>query len=185
MESGTFYVCRNINNRSRPPTQSRSKNEGKDGKQTGSRCLVLMTVCLGLICVLLLVFITLYITITAERDLKGNARFFIPNERKNWSESRQYCRDRGADLMIINTEVKQRFITSLVKERVWIGLSDSETEGIMKWVDNSALNQGFWDSGEPNNLGNEDCIELDPGRDRMNNWNDMSCMFEEKFICEK
>ncbi|XDV16161.1 hypothetical protein PO909_016009, partial [Leuciscus waleckii] len=69
MESGTFYVCRNINNRSRPPTQSRSKNEGKDGKQTGSRCLVLMTVCLGLICVLLLVFITLYITITAERDL--------------------------------------------------------------------------------------------------------------------
>ncbi|XDV15993.1 hypothetical protein PO909_015893, partial [Leuciscus waleckii] len=69
MESGTFYVCRNINNRSRPPTQSRSNNEGKDRKQRGRRCFVLKTVCLGLICVLLLVFITLYITITAERDL--------------------------------------------------------------------------------------------------------------------
>ncbi|XDV16191.1 hypothetical protein PO909_016016, partial [Leuciscus waleckii] len=52
-----------------PQTQNHSQDEGKDGKRRGSRCLVVMTVCLGLICVLLLVFITLYITITAERDL--------------------------------------------------------------------------------------------------------------------
>ncbi len=31
----------------------------------------------------------------------------MSTELKNWSDSRQYCRDRGADLIIINTEDKQ------------------------------------------------------------------------------
>ncbi|XDV16184.1 hypothetical protein PO909_016010 [Leuciscus waleckii] len=222
-----------------------------------------MTVCLGLICVLLLVFITLYITITAERDLlkntveefnhtinslqdnytdlsqkklelettvndltaeksqlqgsvdslsqkileletsvrdledkntnneqlfscllKGNGWFFISSERKSWSESRQFCRDRGADLIIINTEEKQRLITALVKEKMWIGLSDSESEGIMKWVDNSPLKKGFWYKDEPNNKNNEDCIELDPSKGPVNNWNDEQCSDKRKCICE-
>ncbi|KAL1281253.1 hypothetical protein QQF64_000056 [Cirrhinus molitorella] len=203
-------------------------------KRGGSRCLVLITVSLGLISVLLLVFIILqHITITAERDLiksykntaeefnqtinslqnnytelmtekhqlqnnftslnekklelekkvkdlnaeKGQSQrsfdslnkkklelesrvtslseelktestkrgwFFMPNESKSWSDSRQYCRDHGADLVIINSEEKQRFISSLTTERVWIGLSDIDNEGNMKWVDNSSLNQTFW-----------------------------------------
>ncbi|XP_056128035.1 C-type lectin domain family 4 member E-like [Rhinichthys klamathensis goyatoka] len=280
MESGTFYVCRNINNRSRPPTQSRSKDEGNDRKQRGSRCLVLMTVCLGLMCVLLLVFITLYITITAERDLlksykntveefnhtinslqdnytdlmtekdqlknnfstlsqkkleletrvndltaeksqlqgsfnslnqtkleletrvtslseelekekskQGNLCgpecLFISSESMSWSESRQFCRDRGADLVIINTEEKQRHLTSFIKESVWIGLSDIENEGIMKWVDNSTLKQGFWYEEEPNNAGGgEDCVELMPS-DSIQNWNDLSCSEKRKGVCEK
>ncbi|XP_016419836.1 CD209 antigen-like [Sinocyclocheilus rhinocerous] len=181
-----------------PQIQSRCEDEGKARKQRGSRCLVWITVGLGLICVLLLVFIILqHITITAERDLiksykntveefnqtinslqdsytdlmterhqlqinfsslsqknleletelrnvsgRGNGMLFMSTELKNWSDSRQYCRDRGADLVIINTEEKQRFISSLVSERVWIGLSDTENEGNMKWVDNSTLKQG-------------------------------------------
>ncbi|XDV16003.1 hypothetical protein PO909_015898 [Leuciscus waleckii] len=211
-----------------------------------------MTVCLGLICVLLLVFITLYITITAERDLfnhtiislqdkntdlmtekdqlKNNFSslnqekleletrvtslseelknkttkqvssflcclcmktcvvsvcFSISNEKKSWSDSRQFCRDRGADLIIINTEEKQRFISSFVKERVWIGLSDTENEGNMKWVDNSPLNQGFWVKGEPNDdFGKEDCIELMHAHPVLNNWNDLPCSEKRKGICE-
>ncbi|XP_018938014.2 C-type lectin domain family 4 member E-like [Cyprinus carpio] len=268
MESGTFYVCRNINNRSGPRTQSRCKVEKNARKQRGSRCLVLITVGLGLICVLLLVFIILlHITITAERDLIksykntveefkqtinslqdnytdltqknlvletkykdlttekdqlqsnfsslnqkklelesrvtslsdelqkeesklrnlcGPVCFFMSTELKSWSDSRQYCRDRGADLVIINTEEKQRFISSLVSERVWIGLSDRENEGNMKWVDNSTLKQGFWLNGEPNNQGgNEDCIELMPSNPVLNNWNDLPCSVERKWFCEK
>ncbi|KAL1281255.1 hypothetical protein QQF64_000058 [Cirrhinus molitorella] len=68
----------------------------------------------------------------------------MSNEEKSWSDSRQYCRDRGGDLVIINSEEKQRFISSLTTERVWIGLSDIEHESKMTWVDNSPLNQGFW-----------------------------------------
>uniref|UniRef100_A0A673HIM7 CD209 antigen-like protein 2 n=1 Tax=Sinocyclocheilus rhinocerous TaxID=307959 RepID=A0A673HIM7_9TELE len=224
----------------------------------GSRCLVLITVGLGLICVLLLVFIILqHITITAERDLiksyKNTVEEFnqtinslqdsytdlmtekhqlqnnfnslsqkkqelenrvaaLSEELKKeatkrgqftyvfmlfflflsliWSDSRQYCRDRGADLVIINTEEKQVSLCECL-ERVWIGLSDTENEGIMKWVDNSPLKQGFWLKGEPNNYyENEDCIELNYKRDQvemspLNSWNDVPCSEKKKGICEK
>ncbi|TRY92124.1 hypothetical protein DNTS_031444 [Danionella cerebrum] len=111
---------------------------------------------------------------------------FLTPELKSWSESRQFCRDNGADLVMIKTEEKQSFISSRVNERVWIGLSDADEEGKWKWVDNSPLNQGFWIKGEPNNyLGeDEDCAEIRP----INNnklWNDIMCSFENRGVCEK
>uniref|UniRef100_A0A671Q602 C-type lectin domain-containing protein n=1 Tax=Sinocyclocheilus anshuiensis TaxID=1608454 RepID=A0A671Q602_9TELE len=112
---------------------------------------------------------------------KGSVCLFMSSELKSWSDSRQYCRDRGADLIIINTEEKQ-----VSFERVWIGLSDIQQEGIMKWVDNSTLNQGFWLEGEPNNLdGTEDCVELNPENPILNNWNDLPCSGTINWICEK
>ncbi|XP_067261363.1 CD209 antigen-like protein E [Chanodichthys erythropterus] len=222
MESDSIYQnfeCRNIKNTSGPQTLNHRQDEGKDEKGRGSRCLVLMTVCLGLICVLLLVII---IFITAEREslfksykntveefnqtinrLQDNytdltqkkleletrvtsLRFFFISSELNWSESRKYCRDRGADLVIINTEEKQKFISSIVKESVWIGLSDIETEGRMMWVDNSPLNQEFWFKDQPDDYnGNEDCVELIPTQDAGNNWNDLPCSHKRKGICEK
>ncbi|XP_052400813.1 CD209 antigen-like protein B [Carassius gibelio] len=105
---------------------------------------------------------------------------------KSWSDSRQYCKDHGGDLVIVNTEEKQRHISSFIKESVWMGLSDSENEGSMKWVDNSPLNQGFWSSGEPNSFHgtDEDCIELIPTKDNLNNWNDLPCSSTRKWVCE-
>ncbi|XP_065146260.1 uncharacterized protein [Paramisgurnus dabryanus] len=33
--------------------------------------------------------------------------YFISSEKKNWTESRRYCRERGADLIIINNKEEQ------------------------------------------------------------------------------
>ncbi|XP_056128118.1 CD209 antigen-like protein C [Rhinichthys klamathensis goyatoka] len=127
-------------------------------------------------------------SLSEELNKKSSKRFFFPtsSELKSWSESRQYCQDHGGDLAIINTEAKQRHISSFVKESVWIGLSDIEIEGNMKWVDNSPLNQGFWSSGEPNSFHgtNEDCVELNPARDPLKNWNDLPCSEMRKWVCE-
>ncbi|XDV16009.1 hypothetical protein PO909_015904 [Leuciscus waleckii] len=126
--------------------------------------------------------------LSGELNKKASERFFFStsSEKKSWSESRQFCRDHGGDLAIINTEEKQKHISSFVKESVWIGLSDTENEGNMKWVDNSPLNRVFWDSGEPNSFhgSNEDCVELDPARGSVNNWNDLSCSDTRKWVCE-
>ncbi|XP_051560240.1 CD209 antigen-like isoform X7 [Myxocyprinus asiaticus] len=116
-------------------------------------------------------------------ELKKRGWFFISSEEKSWSDSRQFCRDHGGDLVIINSEEKQRFISSF-KMSVWIGLSDIENEGSMTWVDNSPLKKGFWMAGEPNNLANEDCIELIPSLPVLNNWNDLLCSLNRKCICE-
>ncbi|XP_048051394.1 CD209 antigen-like protein B [Megalobrama amblycephala] len=285
MEIEAIYESDEDTDTTGPRKWSKNKDKGKAQNYGGSRRLVLMTVCLGIICVVLLVsIIAQHISNTAEREslfksnkntvqefnqtinslqdnytelmtekeqLKNNfsslsqkkleletrvndltaekSQFqrnidslsqkkleleskvtslsdelklkafnegylcgldglFISNKKMSWSDSRQYCRDRGADLVIIDTEVKQRCINSFAKERMWIGLSDIEHEGNLTWVDNSPLNQGFWSEGEPNDEhGKEDCVEIMSSCTsfNLNNWNDLPCSEKRKGICEK
>ncbi|XP_056316121.1 C-type lectin domain family 4 member E-like isoform X2 [Danio aesculapii] len=156
-------------------------HEGK-AQQNRCRCLVLAMVILGIICVILLVFVTLQ---HIRADSNHHGLFFIYNETNSWSESRQFCRDRGGDLIIINTEEKQRFISPFVEDYLWIGLTDVKIEGNMKWVDNSPLKQGFWIDGEPNNLEGENCVIIAPVENILKNWNDAPCTYKFKALCEK
>lgn len=111
---------------------------------------------------------------------------YISTEEKSWSDGRQFCRDCGGDLIIINTGEKQRYISSIATGVVWIGLSDIAEEGKMKWVDNTTLNKGFWAENEPNDYsGSEDCVELNPKKTVLNNWNDIPCTNKRRWICEK
>uniref|UniRef100_A0A8C8DBH3 C-type lectin domain-containing protein n=1 Tax=Oncorhynchus tshawytscha TaxID=74940 RepID=A0A8C8DBH3_ONCTS len=64
--------------------------------------------------------------------------YFISTEKKTWEESRQDCLERGTDLVIINSKEEQEFLFNF-KKRVWIGLTDRETEETWKWVDGTPL----------------------------------------------
>ncbi|XP_060771620.1 hepatic lectin-like [Neoarius graeffei] len=111
--------------------------------------------------------------------------YYMFNERKNWNESKQDCTQRGAHLVIINSKEEREFIGKLTRcKKAWIGLSDSDTEGVWKWVDGTPLTTAYWNSGEPNDSRvnrDEDCVEILSGN---KNWNDMSCSEESCYICE-
>uniref|UniRef100_A0AAR2ISZ5 C-type lectin domain-containing protein n=1 Tax=Pygocentrus nattereri TaxID=42514 RepID=A0AAR2ISZ5_PYGNA len=72
--------------------------------------------------------------------------YYISNERMSWYDSRQYCRRRSADLVIINSGTEQDFLSGILRNEdaitAWIGLTDKDTEGRWKWVDGSMLNYG-------------------------------------------
>ncbi|XP_058240769.1 C-type lectin domain family 4 member M-like [Hemibagrus wyckioides] len=143
---------------------------------------------------------TSYIKLTRERDQLKNklaeidtqaklgwryfnsSFYYISTSRKNWSESRQVCLNRGADLVIINSTEKEEFISlQLGSSRAWIGLSDIEEEGVWKWVDGTPLTTAFWAVGEPNNALDEDCAEIM----LVLGWNDLPCSAKNYWICEK
>ncbi|XP_042621667.1 asialoglycoprotein receptor 1-like [Cyprinus carpio] len=75
--------------------------------------------------------------------LYQSSLYFISLEKKSWTESRQDCKARGADLITINNSEEQGLVTKMsFGTSAWIGLTDSDVEGTWKWVDGSTLASG-------------------------------------------
>ncbi|KAK5920582.1 hypothetical protein CgunFtcFv8_024378 [Champsocephalus gunnari] len=118
--------------------------------------------------------------------------YVLSTEKASWEQSRQNCRAGGADLVIVDSNEEQEFITSMIKEQTWIGLNDINQEGTWKWVDGTPLTLKYWGStldngsGDPV-LGEEDCASLVAGRETRKNWNDLreilSCRMEDVQFC--
>ncbi|KAF4100185.1 hypothetical protein G5714_018381 [Onychostoma macrolepis] len=124
--------------------------------------------------------------------LHSNLNFYyISSLKRSWTESRSYCKERGADLIIINNREKQDFVTKITnKEEFWIGVTDSEEEGRWKWVDGTSVISGFWASSEtikePNGGRLENCavtyLKKNP---ELMGWHDVICDNAYQWICEK
>ncbi|XP_043106589.1 CD209 antigen-like protein E [Puntigrus tetrazona] len=113
--------------------------------------------------------------------------YYMSNEIKNWNESRRYCTERGADLIIINNREEQEFVKNISGSAiVWIGLTDSDAEGTWKWVDGSRMTSGFssWVSGEPNGGTSENCA-VTLAVPHLVGWCDVTCYGAFQWICEK
>uniref|UniRef100_A0A8C7SRW0 Uncharacterized protein n=1 Tax=Oncorhynchus mykiss TaxID=8022 RepID=A0A8C7SRW0_ONCMY len=116
----------------------------------------------------------------------GCSCYYLSTERKSWKESRQDCLERGADLVIINSEEEQTFINGFESVTfAWIGLTDSVTEGTWKWVDGTPLTTPrYWWSGEPDGWTDQNCVEIYMSSGQ-GVWRDYDCTFSQQWICEK
>ncbi|KAM5238004.1 CD209 antigen-like protein C [Ctenodactylus gundi] len=115
---------------------------------------------------------------------QGNCYFFSKSKR-NWNDSVTACQEMGAQLVVIKSAEEQDFLqlTSKTNGYTWMGLSDLNQEGTWLWVDGSHLWFSFkkyWNDGEPNNIGEEDCVEF-----KGNGWNDSKCDKKNFWICKK
>ncbi|XP_027029933.1 C-type lectin domain family 4 member E-like [Tachysurus fulvidraco] len=174
-------------------------------------CYRLTAVCAVLMCVLLLTAVTVlwvkYNILSREQDQLEQERsalhrvllkfgwrdfrqniYYISTEKKNWTESREDCIMRGADLVIVNSREEQEFISKYSNgTRAWIGLTDTDKEGTFKWVDGSPLTTEFWWNGEPNDYKQrEDCVITGHAKAKSNisTWADYPCNLLLADICE-
>ncbi|XP_062293194.1 C-type lectin domain family 17, member A-like [Scomber scombrus] len=74
--------------------------------------------------------------------------YYISPQRKNWNDSRRYCLQNDADLVIINSTQEQAFLTGFAMA-VWIGMTDRAKEGTWIWVNGKPVDRnGYpWERG--------------------------------------
>ncbi|XP_074484216.1 C-type lectin domain family 4 member M-like isoform X2 [Sebastes fasciatus] len=118
----------------------------------------------------------------------GSSCYNISSERNrlSWDDSRRVCRQRGADLVIINSRQEQAFLTGFTMQ-AWVGMTDREEEGTWVWVDGTPVNKDglIWAPGQPDDaFDGEDCGDLRTMIDFIG-LNDVSCSVRIRWICEK
>ncbi|XP_058023869.1 collectin-12-like [Ahaetulla prasina] len=181
------------NCRASPETQRRKDKQGRDSlvsipSQVSSPALFFIKLpsihqfFLPVVSAPIFKTILLYNFPVSEISWQTNVYYFSDTE-ENWEMARKKCADRDSHLLIINTKQEQDFVIQTLKQSIWLGLSDIETEGTWRWVDGSPLEKWSWRTGEPNNDGKngEDCAVLY----KEGKWNDIHCNARVKFVCEK
>ncbi|XP_075967348.1 C-type lectin domain family 4 member A-like isoform X2 [Anarhichas minor] len=69
--------------------------------------------------------------------------YLLSNKTGSWEESRKDCRDKGADLVIIDSLEEQKLLLNIITDHTWIGLSDRDDEGTWRWIDGTPLTEAL------------------------------------------
>uniref|UniRef100_A0A3Q0T3Q4 C-type lectin domain-containing protein n=1 Tax=Amphilophus citrinellus TaxID=61819 RepID=A0A3Q0T3Q4_AMPCI len=115
--------------------------------------------------------------------------YLLSQSSDSWDAGRNKCRERGADLAVIDSAEEQDFLATFTQRPTWIGLTDTQEEGKWKWVDGTPLTLKYWAPHQPDNgggdpkWGEEDCAQIRTLENTL--WNDLSCGSSLSWVCEK
>ncbi|XP_039676874.1 lactose-binding lectin l-2-like [Perca fluviatilis] len=105
--------------------------------------------------------------------------------RMTWADAELHCVSEGANLVSIHSLDEQNFVKYLIKNfdpaegYTWFGLSDIHKEGSWMWSDGCAVKFVFWNSGQPNGAGIQNCGQ----NNYFSEWNDYECSYLSPFVC--
>lgn len=77
-----------------------------------------------------------------------------------WQQCDTKARSVGARLVSISSASENQWLANTFNKTAWIGLNDIDSEGNYKWVSGETVGYTNWNSGEPNNAGNEDVVAI-------------------------
>jgi hypothetical protein len=105
---------------------------------------------------------------TNQQNYNGHS-YYRSTGSATWTTARTNCSNMSGHLVTITSSGEQSFLYGLWPSG-WIGLTDEVVEGTWRWVTGETYSYTNWNSGEPNNSGNEDYVQfVSNGR-----WNDLN-----------
>ncbi|GMH61378.1 hypothetical protein TrST_g6698 [Triparma strigata] len=119
------------------------------------------------------------------------ADVFFGTNLVDWHTARADCISQGGDLISISNAAEQAIVMNVISanggapSNAWIGLNDFTVEHQWDWPDSCSSNPyKQWAPGEPNNAGNEDCVEIyGSGHSLFGQWNDFYCTSQRQYLC--
>ncbi|XP_026226134.1 NKG2-A/NKG2-B type II integral membrane protein-like isoform X2 [Anabas testudineus] len=103
-----------------------------------------------------------------------------------WQESRNKCRNKTADLVVIESRKEQKFINNHTKyyhddkHGYWIGLRKNTTK-TWTWLYERNLTVMYWNT----KVNDAECALSLPGTGRFANWQKSGCDMKNRWICER
>ncbi|XP_028254435.1 galactose-specific lectin nattectin-like [Parambassis ranga] len=132
----------------------------------------------------------LFLSVTSLWEVKGflNLNLNIHHIFNSVFRKQSICLSLGGNLASIHNRTENTFLSELVRtacgsySSTWVGGHDGVKEGQWMWTDGSKFDYQTWGQGEPNNLGEEDCLHIYFTAEY---WNDRRCDLTLPFICAK
>ncbi|XP_017538271.2 macrophage mannose receptor 1-like [Pygocentrus nattereri] len=110
-------------------------------------------------------------------------QFHVVNQDKNWTDAQKHCRETYTDLATIESQEEMNALIAVLNGTAsdfWIGMNYNTN---WAWSDGSAMSYTYWMSGEPNNIGVENCAKF--SNLYAFSWNNIHCHLTLQFICYK
>lgn len=112
----------------------------------------------------------------------GHCYVYVP-VGLDWFTADDLCSQAGGELAVPSDSAENDTFVAEVRgaggPQVWIGINDTASEGLFFSVTGESF-ATQWGAGEPNNVGNEDCVAMLSNT----NWFDLGCSTAAHLVCE-
>jgi hypothetical protein len=117
----------------------------------------------------------------------GGHEYLFCTNYASWPSAAASCQASGMNLVAMNDAAEESFVYTTARtyssQKFWTGFNDREVEGSFVWNNGDAVTYTNWYWGEPNNIGNEDCGQINRFYPAYG-WNDEPCSWSFFYICE-
>ena len=131
----------------------------------------------------------------------GDTIYLFCETKISHPAAQSYCEGQDMHLVRVDTLAEQTVLEGkrnlfAGNPNIWIGASDTATEGTWLWQDGVQFWQGgsggtsvgglfqYWRNGQPDNSGNQDCGAM-RGESSVGRWIDRGCADLFPYICER
>jgi len=117
----------------------------------------------------------------------GNRYKVYIDKKRRWVDAKSLCQLDGGELASIRNAREWQFVKGIltlsgVTDYVWLGASDSTTEGTWVWTDGSPVNYSDWYGSQPNDGTRGNCLLSSGGYNWK--WFDSVCTATSYAVCK-
>ncbi|XP_053548060.1 pulmonary surfactant-associated protein D isoform X2 [Bombina bombina] len=119
-----------------------------------------------------------------SRGSRTAGKFFVTNGvEAKYNDAKSTCSSAGGQLASPRNVEENQAVLSIVllyNKAPFLGINDIQTEGSFRYPSGEVISYNNWNTREPNNDSDEDCVEMFTS----GKWNDKNCEERRLIICE-